>query len=117
MTDTEAGADPTLASWDPGLQNERTRLAWVRTAVALCSLSLVATGVTVRHGMGGVELAAFSFGALCGTALLVRVGARFRRLQRALHLGHPLNFMTDALLAWWGVLAVVAGAAIFVLSL
>ncbi|MEV0968095.1 YidH family protein [Microtetraspora glauca] len=109
-------SDPTMARWDEGLQNERTRLAWVRTGVALCSLSLVAVGVAVRHGMGGVELAAFAFGALCGTALLARVSVRFQRLQRALHLGHPLDFMTDALLAWWGVLAVVAGAVIFVVS-
>ncbi|MCC5576994.1 DUF202 domain-containing protein [Microtetraspora sp. AC03309] len=110
------GSDITSAAWDPGLQNERTRLAWVRLGAALCTLGLVAAGVTVRHGMGGVPLAAFAFGALCGAMLLARVGVRFERLQRALHLGHPLDFMTDALIAWSGVMAVVAGAVIFVVS-
>ncbi|WP_285703226.1 DUF202 domain-containing protein [Microtetraspora sp. NBRC 16547] len=105
-----------FASWDPGLQSERTHLAWIRTGAALSTLALVGAGVTARHGIGGVALAAFAFGALCGAVLLARVGLRFERLQRALHLGLPLNDMTDALLAWWGVMAVVAGAVIFVIS-
>ncbi|WP_067175770.1 DUF202 domain-containing protein [Microtetraspora niveoalba] len=112
----EAEPNPSDAIWDSGLQNERTRLAWVRTGASLCTLALVATGVTARHGMGGVPLAAFGFGALCGAALLARIGVRFQRLQRALHLDLPLNFMTDALIAWCGVLAVVAGAVVFVAS-
>ncbi|MEU0565584.1 DUF202 domain-containing protein, partial [Nonomuraea sp. NPDC005983] len=37
--------------WDPGLQSERTRLAWVRTAVALSTGGLGAAGLSLRHGL------------------------------------------------------------------
>ncbi|GAA2785674.1 hypothetical protein GCM10020219_066520 [Nonomuraea dietziae] len=70
--------------WDPGLQSERTRLAWVRTAVALSTGGLAAAGLSARTGLGPVFVAGFALAALCGGILLVRTSARFRAVQLAL---------------------------------
>ncbi|MFI6322400.1 DUF202 domain-containing protein [Nonomuraea sp. NPDC050556] len=101
--------------WDPGLQSERTRLAWVRTAVALSTGGLGAAGVSVRAGLPMLAVASFAVAALCGGVLLVRTGGRFRRVQRALHGEEPLNEQADAVLAWLGTLCVVGGALAFVI--
>ncbi|NRQ39617.1 DUF202 domain-containing protein [Nonomuraea sp. NN258] len=102
--------------WDSGLQSERTRLAWVRTAVALSTGGLGAAGLAVRHGLPTAAVVAFALAALCGGVLLIRTGVRFRRYQAALHGGKPLDAGLDALFAWLGTLAVVAGALTFVMS-
>ncbi|WP_181019501.1 DUF202 domain-containing protein [Nonomuraea typhae] len=102
--------------WDPGLQSERTRLAWVRTAVALSTGGLGAAGLTLRAGSPPAAVAGFALAALCGGVLLARTGVRFRRYQRALHGGRPLDAGLDALVAWLGTLFVVGGAAFFVLT-
>ncbi|MFI6292372.1 YidH family protein [Nonomuraea sp. NPDC050790] len=100
--------------WDPGLQSERTRLAWVRTAVALSTGGLAAAGLTLRAGLPPAAVAGFALASLSGGVLLARTGVRFRRYQRALHEGEPLDAGLDALLAWLGTLCVVAGAIFFV---
>ncbi|MGW0479576.1 DUF202 domain-containing protein [Nonomuraea sp. NPDC003214] len=102
--------------WDRGLQSERTRLAWVRTAVTLATGGLGATGLAARAGLPLPALAAFALAALCGAVLLIRTRVRFRRVQQALHGGRPLDNGADALLAWLGTLAVVAGALTFVIA-
>ncbi|GAA5079570.1 uncharacterized membrane protein YidH (DUF202 family) [Thermocatellispora tengchongensis] len=102
--------------WDPGLQSERTRLAWVRTATALAAGGLGAAGLGVRSGASPPAVAAFVVAALCGGVLLARTHARFLKVQRALHEGRPLDDRADALVAWLGTLAVVAGAAVVVLT-
>ncbi|WP_219460269.1 DUF202 domain-containing protein [Nonomuraea rhizosphaerae] len=101
--------------WDPGLQSERTRLAWVRTAVALATGGLGAVGLSFRHGLPPAAVLAFAPAALCGAALLLRTGRRFHRVQEALHGGRPVDSGADALLAWLGTLSVVAGALVFVM--
>ncbi|MGN9844657.1 DUF202 domain-containing protein [Nonomuraea sp. H19] len=102
--------------WDRGLQSERTRLAWVRTAVALSTGGLGAAGLSARHGLPAVAVAGFALAALCGGVLLIRTRARFRRVQAALHGGKPLDAGLDAVFAWLGTLSVVAGAFSFVLT-
>ncbi|MGI5272782.1 DUF202 domain-containing protein [Nonomuraea sp. CA-218870] len=102
--------------WDEGLQSERTRLAWVRTAVALATGGLGAAGLATRAGLPLPAVAAFAVAALCGGILLIRTGTRFRRVQEALHGGRPLGHQADAVFAWLGTLAVVAGALVFVLT-
>jgi putative membrane protein len=102
--------------WDRGLQSERTRLAWVRTAVALSTGGLGAAGVSLRHGLPALAVVVFALAALCGGVLLVRTGARFRRVQQALHGGKPLDAGLDVFFAWLGTLGVVAGAFTFVLT-
>ncbi|MER7501592.1 DUF202 domain-containing protein [Nonomuraea pusilla] len=102
--------------WDQGLQSERTRLAWVRTAVALSTAGLGAAGLALRAGLPPVAVVGFALGALCGGVLLVRTGTRFRRVQEALHGGRPLDHGLDAVFAWFGTLSLVAGACTFVLT-
>lgn len=96
--------------WDPGLQSERTRLAWARTAAALAGGGLGATVAALRGGVSGLAVPAFVLAALCGGVLLARTGVRFRNVQRALHEGRPLDNRADAVLAWLGALAVAAGS-------
>ncbi|SEG30112.1 protein of unknown function [Nonomuraea solani] len=102
--------------WDRGLQSERTRLAWVRTAVALATGGLGAAGLSARHGLPMLAVAGFAMAALCGGVLLIRTGVRFRRVQAALHAGTPLDAGLDVLFAWLGTLSVVAGAFTFVFT-
>jgi uncharacterized membrane protein YidH (DUF202 family) len=104
------------ASRHPGLQSERTLLAWVRTAATLSTVGVASAGLALRHGAGGVVAIAFGFATLCGALLLVRTRVRFRRVELALHEGAALDDQVDALLAWLGVLAVVAGSFVLVLS-
>ncbi|WP_188187409.1 DUF202 domain-containing protein [Nonomuraea sp. SYSU D8015] len=102
--------------WDRGLQSERTRLAWVRTAVALSTGGLGAAGLAVRSGLPALAVVVFALAALCGGVLLIRTRARFRRVQAALHGGKPLDSRLDAVFAWLGTLCVVAGALTFIFT-
>ncbi|KAB8192357.1 DUF202 domain-containing protein [Nonomuraea phyllanthi] len=106
--------NPEEEIWDQGLQSERTRLAWVRTAVALCTGGLGAAGLSLRVGLPVAAVVAFGVAALCGSVLLIRTKPRFRRVQEALHGGRPLAPGLDAFVAWLGTLSVVAGAFTFV---
>ncbi|WP_433500603.1 DUF202 domain-containing protein [Sphaerimonospora sp. CA-214678] len=95
---------------DKGLQSERTRLAWVRTAALLAAGALGAAGVALSHGAPVWVATPFALAALIGAVLLLRTGVRFRRVQRALRDGHPLDVTADARLVWLGTLALVVGA-------
>lgn len=84
---------------DAGLQAERTRLAWSRTA-----LSVAGNGILLLHlghypaGLAVVGLAlCFQF---CGTH-------RYRLVYRAVRSGRSVT--EDRLLRWTGVLAVLPG--------
>ncbi|MGW5260583.1 DUF202 domain-containing protein [Microbispora sp. NPDC004025] len=100
----------------PGLHSERTRLAWVRTAVTMSGSAMVMAGLAVRHDLPGLA-APFAAAALAGAVLLLRTGVRHRRLERALRYGHPLDHRRDGLIAWAGALAVAAAALVLVLML
>ncbi len=78
------------APWDPGLQNERTGLAWQRTMLAglVCSLLVARLLAEVW-----VPLAAIiGLAALLGTAGLGWIALRrFRRHGDALHTRQPIG--------------------------
>lgn len=67
----------------PGLHSERTRLAWVRTAVTMAGSGIAAAGISVRQDLP-VLAVPFAAAALAGAVLLLRTGIRHRRLERAL---------------------------------
>ncbi|RFA19063.1 DUF202 domain-containing protein [Subtercola boreus] len=69
--------------FDPGLQVERTALAWQRTALALIAGSLVGARVLApTTGWGGIGLGVL--GALLGLFVLARSGIRYRHTHGAL---------------------------------
>lgn len=62
--------------WDPGLQAERTTLAWVRTGLALTVVSLLLTRLT---GSGPAGLAVGLCGMVVGATLVMAQSGRHRR--------------------------------------
>ncbi|MEU4834238.1 DUF202 domain-containing protein [Streptosporangium sp. NPDC023615] len=101
---------------DSGLQGERTRFAWVRTATVLAAGGLGGAGVALRAGAPAGAVLLFVPAVFCAFLLLTQTGIRYRRAQEALRRGGPLDDRADALIAWIGTLAVVAGAAVSVLA-
>lgn len=71
--------------WDPGLQPERTTLAWVRTGLTLTVVSLLLTRLT---SSGPAGLAVGLSGMVTGTALVVAQSWRHRRNDAWLRSGH-----------------------------
>lgn len=74
--------------FDPGLQPERTELAWRRTALAIGVGSLLALRIFPPLARSGVELAVSLAPGVLGLAfaawLVVRARVRYRRWNRAL---------------------------------
>ena len=71
-------------TYDPGAQNERTRLAWQRTVLSLTVTGLVAGRLLAsRHAPAAVALATLTLLGWLGITLLLR--ARYRASHRALH--------------------------------
>lgn len=84
-----AGGSAGDGPWDPGLQPERTALAWQRTGLASCLASLVA----LRDGIAATAPAVTAFAVLALAAALtvvVRSRAELPRRVRALRAGEPL---------------------------
>ncbi|GGO80473.1 DUF202 domain-containing protein [Wenjunlia tyrosinilytica] len=99
--------EPHTTVADSGLQAERTRLAWSRTAfaVAVNGLLLLHAGGFAGHGASGalpglvVLMCALAF-HLCGAH-------RYRRVYRSLSEGRPIT--DPPLMRLMGLLAVVPG--------
>ena len=75
--------------YDPGLQNERTSLAWTRTGLALLMAVLLASRITI--GQLGVVTVIFTIFTLpLAVNVLVSAGRRYRISRRALESATPL---------------------------
>ncbi len=96
------------ALFDPGLQPERTALAWRRTALALAVGSLIALRL-LPPVLGLWSLAAGLLGTALAGVIWVLAGRRARRTREALL--HPSALMPGAGLLLL-VAVVVAGAAV-----
>ena len=108
----ELGDDP---DYRFSLANERTFLAWIRTALAL-----IAGGIAVIQLLPGLEpvwlrRAAGLLPALLGALLGGLSFRRWQRYERAIRIGGPLPPSTTPRLLAWAVLA--GGLAIAVLLL
>lgn len=100
--------------YDPGLQTERTLLAWRRTCLSFAIASLIAA----RYTLDVFGLFAVGFGVL-GSALAASAyfaAARgYQRAQRSLHeADSPGTSGTPVLLATLAALLVGAACAVFI---
>ncbi|SHG44149.1 DUF202 domain-containing protein [Streptoalloteichus hindustanus] len=78
-----------MSPWDPGLQPERTTLAWVRTSLAFLVVVLVAVRFTAhRDVLAAVVAAIVAFPFVPALGLLV--WERYRQGRRRLHAERPL---------------------------
>src|SRR5918999_5451408 len=82
--------------WDPGLQPERTALAWQRTALATAVAALAVTRLAVhRAAVPALAIAALAAGSAALT--LVFSAAAYRRTVRCLTERRPLDPLGPAL--------------------
>lgn len=70
--------------YDPGLQGERTSLAWTRTALALALAGAVVARLTVER-LGSIAVVISLAGVACAAAVALLAGARYRRTAASLH--------------------------------
>ncbi|OLF06136.1 hypothetical protein BLA60_32865 [Actinophytocola xinjiangensis] len=81
----------------PADQNERTSLAWVRTALGLAACALLAGRLAIVRDSPWAVIAALAAGALAFGALGWSHD-RYRRTVRALREERPVDFALPALL-------------------
>lgn len=110
MSDAEGGPE---AVWDPGMQNERTSLAWTRTCLAYGICALLCARLS-RHTPAAAVVALVGIAA--AGMLLGTVHHRYRRMNRDLFAGRPLTSVREIALltAMTAALAVAAGVLILV---
>ncbi|MFG2719292.1 DUF202 domain-containing protein [Streptomyces sp. NPDC048416] len=68
---------------DPGLQPERTRLAWRRTTLSCTVAAVLAAKQTLRHGSSPAAFAAVTLSALAWLGFLVVAHRRIHALSGA----------------------------------
>ncbi|WP_166785491.1 DUF202 domain-containing protein [Cryobacterium cryoconiti] len=90
--------------FDPGLQPERTLLAWQRTVLALAVGAVVGMRLTAP-AFGGAALVAGLIGLALSLAAYVGVRFRYRRAQAALQARAALPASSA-----WPLAALAAGA-------
>lgn len=98
-----AGRIPVETDRDPGLQPERTRLAWRRTTLS-CAVTAVLAGRQVLHGGGAFAALAVSLAAL---VFLVFLWLAHHRIQQ---LGAPEPTLLPVPFALGSVACMVAFA-------
>ncbi|HIT76832.1 MAG TPA: DUF202 domain-containing protein [Candidatus Avipropionibacterium avicola] len=90
--------------WDHGLQPERTKLAWQRTALSATACSLVvARMVGQTHPVVGIVVAAVAI--LCGAGIARTARRRHWRVVRAVH---REDLLPDARSSGWLTALIVA---------
>ncbi|MFF8503342.1 DUF202 domain-containing protein [Streptomyces anulatus] len=73
----------TAADRDPGLQPERTRLAWRRTTLSATVVALLAVRQALHGGATAAALVAVSLSALAWLGFLVVAHRRMLRMEAA----------------------------------
>jgi putative membrane protein len=101
----EVGEEP-----DPrfSMANERTALAWMRTALALVGGGVAIVSVSSLAGMPGWAPLVGAASCLGGGALALRSVSAWARVERALRLGLPLPAPRALAMLAAGVVALAA---------
>jgi hypothetical protein len=94
---------------DPGLQPERTRLAWRRTLLALTGVTLLELRLAFTGRAFDAVLAGLAVAAWLAVLLLDWGRATGARPRRGHHWSFPLTALTTAGMALLGVLHVWRG--------
>jgi uncharacterized membrane protein YidH (DUF202 family) len=81
----------------PGVQNERTSLAWVRTALGLAGCALLTGRLAIARDTPWAVIAALS-AALLAFGALGWSHDRYRRTARAVREERPFDFALPALM-------------------
>lgn len=94
------------------LANERTFLAWLRTALALLAGAVAVTELTSRFAVSDLRLGLAVLLAASGTVMAAFAYRRWARVQRAMRQGDPLPMTWLPFVAGWsaaltGVVVVV----------
>jgi putative membrane protein len=97
------------------LANERTFLAWIRTALALLAGAVAVIQFLPPSALVGTRTALAAMLATGGSLLPIAAYRRWSRIQHAMRLGHDLPF-TPLLLVVSSAIG-LAGAGLFVLAL
>jgi hypothetical protein len=98
-----------MALWDPGLQPERTALAWRRTAIAMATVALI----VIRSALGrGAWAGAIAAGAalVLGALTLGQSGHGYTRASQRLGEELPHEPLADPRTATAGVVLLAAAA-------
>lgn len=106
-----AGGEPPEIDYRFSLANERTFLAWLRTAVALVAAGLLAAKA-IDFSSDAWRLLVGVPPIVGGAAVAVRSRARWRAYDRAMREGRPLPSSPDAT----GVALALAAYAVLVLA-
>lgn len=97
--------------------NERTFLAWIRTALGFLAAGVAIAAVARLSGALGLEVRAASIVLIvCGLVAGVAAFGRWMRNEKAMRLGHPLP-SSPMLLIVTVIVTVVALASLAVVSL
>ncbi|MFC5908105.1 YidH family protein [Streptacidiphilus monticola] len=75
--------------WDPGLQPERTALAWQRTTLAYCAGGLGLAKLAEHHHQLGLTVLILATTLPAGGVLTLLAGRRARRVETGLREGRP----------------------------
>ncbi|MEX0168208.1 DUF202 domain-containing protein [Streptomyces sp. LMG1-1-1.1] len=95
---------------DPGLQPERTRLAWRRTTLSCTVVAVLAVKLTVSDEIGAQELTGLALSALVWVGFLAVAHRRIRALGAARPV--PLSHRGALLAAGCTIALAVFGAAL-----
>lgn len=100
------------APWDAGLQNERTRLAWQRTALSGLACSLIVARLLAPASVTAAVM--LGLAATMSAAGLGRLTSRrYRFTQSALHRGRPVGDARPHLLLMGLVVLTGLGAVLY----